>query len=74
MTSLFGRTFRKEPAGEPAPEIPPRPARRPYRESGFGPDTIPRLFGPMGELDPDWDPCGRPHPPLETGSDEGGAA
>ena len=68
MTSLFSRAFRKEP--EAAPEVPPRPA--PYRESGFGPDTMPRPFGPMGELDPDWDPCGRPHPPLDVRSKKGG--
>jgi hypothetical protein len=26
------------------------------------------------DADPGWDPCGRPHPPLKTRSDEGGTA
>jgi hypothetical protein len=72
VTSLFGRAFRKppQPAPQPSPEMPPRPA--PYRS--LGPDTTPKLALGLGPVDPDWDPCGRPYPPLKTGSDEGEAA
>ncbi len=56
-------------AGE---EMPPRPVRQqPYPGGAGGADTIPRLAFGMGPVNPDWDPCGRPHPPLKAGSDEG---
>ena len=58
--------------GLPVPadeDMPPRPVRQPYRS--LGPDTVPKLAFGWGPVDPEFDPCGRPHPPLKTGSDEG---
>jgi hypothetical protein len=90
VTSLFGRAFRKErplqPARLSAPQLspewraraearedmPPRPVRQPYRS--LGPDTTPKLAFGLGPVDPEFDPCGTPHPPLKTGGDETGGA
>ena len=70
--TVFRSAGRRPPAPQLPEEMPPRPARQPYRD--LGADTMPRLaFGP-GPVNPDWDPCGRPHPPLKTASDEGEAA
>lgn len=58
----------QQPAGE---EMPPRPARQPYRS--LGPDTTPKLAFGMGPVDPEFDPCGKQYPPLKTDGDEKGA-
>lgn len=60
---------RAEQQVEDSPEpSPPRPRH------GYGPDTIPRMFAPSEPVDPEYDPCGRPHPPLKNGSGEKGAS
>jgi len=55
-------------AAEDHPEpLPPRPQRQ-----DPGPVTAPRVWAPMGCLDPQFDPCGAP--PLKSRSDEKGSS
>jgi hypothetical protein len=62
--ALEDATVRAQQQADNTPEpSPPRPRH------GYGPDMVPRLFAPQEPVNPEWDPCGRPHPPLKTGSE-----
>lgn len=67
--TLFRRSRLPSPPAA-AEAMPPRPVRQPYRS--LGPDTMPKLAFGLGAVDPEFDPCGKPHPPFKTGSDEKG--
>lgn len=65
--TLFRRSRLPSPP-HAAEAMPPRPA--PYRS--LGADTTPKLAFGLGPVDPEFDPCGKQHPPFKTGSDEKG--